>query len=230
VSVRAKAARKVNALLERKHSWTDADVLTFTSLVRSDHTSNHAVNLTSAQLKDAELAVDKAFTDLTQAILERYHEEQVWSDKIRNVSTWAGALGLLINFVVFVGAIAVVEPWKRRRLVERLEERMTGMMEKVDSGVGLLAQRIDGLGSYQAEASTSSAPFPLYASEVSEDPTRPYAPERLPRWTSTFDYLPPSLAFVAEASVERDLVAAGLFGLVNGAAMVAAISWLLRNR
>lgn len=229
VTVRAEAARDVNALLERKHSWTDADVSRFTTLVRSDHSSNHAVHLTSSQLKEAELAVDKAFSDLTQAILERYHEEQVWSDKIRNVSTWAGVVGLLVNFVVFIGAIAVVEPWKRRRLVERLEERMTGMMEKVEGAVELLAHRFDDLesGSGLPQTSATQTPDVLHASGSQDSP--PPVVLRRPLWTVALDWLPRDLESIAQPSPERDLAVVGLCGAAGGAALVACLSWLLRG-
>ena len=147
--------------MERKHTWTDEDVSRFTQLVRSDHLSNQAVATTSLTLKETELGVDRAFNELMQAILQRYHEEQVWSDKIRNVSTYANLLGLLINLVVFVGAIAFVEPWKRRRLVERLEERMAGMMDRVEASIGVLGEKVGSdIKSIREEAQTFSGISP----------------------------------------------------------------------
>ncbi|WVF67531.1 hypothetical protein IAT40_002287 [Kwoniella sp. CBS 6097] len=155
VASRSSAQRDVNTLLERKHSWTDSDVSRFTSLVRADHASTHAVSSTSIALKEAELAVDKAFSELMQTILQRYHEEQVWSDKIRSVSTWANLIGLALNAVIFLGAVVFVEPWKRRRLVERLEERVAGMMERVEGRLGGLEGNLKefALGGAQAVAS-----------------------------------------------------------------------------
>lgn len=147
----------MNSLLERKHAWSDEDVSRFTQLVRSDHTSTQAVSTTAITLKDTEIAVDKAFSELMQAILQRYHEEQVWSDKIRNVSTYANLVGLLVNLVVFVGAVAVVEPWKRRRLVERLEERMAGMMERVEGSIAGLGEAV-AVGGHRVESGSSSNP------------------------------------------------------------------------
>lgn len=135
----------VNSLLERKHSWSDSDVAKFTQLVRADHASRAAVTTTSEALKTAEINVDKSFTALMQAILERYHEEQVWSDKIRSVSTWAQIAALVANLVVFVGAIAFIEPWKRRRLVEGLEERVGGMMERVEGEIRVLSGSVGKL-------------------------------------------------------------------------------------
>ena len=135
VTARSISQRDLTSLLERKHTWTDADISNFTNLVRSDHNLNHAVTTAKDALKKAELEVDKAFTALLNSILHRYHEEQVWSDKIRSVSTYGSLIVLLINLIVFLGAIAIVEPWKRRRLVRGLEERVKGMVEDVEHTV-----------------------------------------------------------------------------------------------
>ncbi|KAI5449887.1 sensitivity to high expression protein she9 [Naganishia albida] len=135
VTSRSVSQRDLNSLLERKHNWTDADISRFTHLVRSDHALNNAVTTSKEALKRAESEVDKAFTALLKSILERYHEEQVWSDKIRSVSTYGSLIVLLINLIVFLGAIAIVEPWKRRRLVRGLEERVKGMVNDVEHTV-----------------------------------------------------------------------------------------------
>ena len=135
VSTRTESQREVNSLLERKHAWTDSDVIKFTSLVRADHTSNTSVQTTKTALVQAEAEVEKAFDALMKSILHRYHEEQVWSDKIRSVSTYGSLIVLVVNLVVFLGAIAVVEPWKRKRLVKGLEDRVKGMMETVEGKV-----------------------------------------------------------------------------------------------
>lgn len=164
--------QSVNALLERKHSWTDNDVANFTKLVRSDHASRSAVTTTNEALKNSELAVDKAFTGLMQSILERYHEEQVWSDKIRSVSTWAQVAALVANLVVFVGAIAFIEPWKRRRLVQGLEERVSGMMGRVEGEIATLSERVEGLDGKMALAATTMA-----SSAGITTPAPPQAPD-----------------------------------------------------
>jgi hypothetical protein len=86
---------------------------------------------------------------LMKSILHRYHEEQVWSDKIRSVSTYGSLIVLVVNLVVFLGAIAVVEPWKRRRLVKGLEDRVKGMMEtvegKVEGEMGAVKEMLQGV-------------------------------------------------------------------------------------
>ncbi|QRW20307.1 Sensitive to high expression protein [Rhizoctonia solani] len=92
VSTRANRQRQVNDLLQRKSTWTDGDVIAFTKLVREDHASAAAELEAKANLERAEAAVDAEFGRLMRAILDRYHEEQVWSDKIRSVSTCKGPI------------------------------------------------------------------------------------------------------------------------------------------
>lgn len=74
---------------------------------------------------EAEDMVEREFSQLMRLILARYHEEQVWSDKIRSASTYGSLVALGLNMVVFISAILVVEPWKRRRLVQTFEAKVS---------------------------------------------------------------------------------------------------------
>jgi sensitive to high expression protein 9 len=226
VTTRSTSQRDVNSLLERKHSWNDADVSAFTTLVRSDHNSTSAVSATSVQLKEAELSVDRAFTDLTRAILERYHEEQVWSDKIRNVSTYANLVGLAINLVVFIGAIAIVEPWKRRRLIERLEERIAGMMDNVDRGVGSLADRLDGLDTRLGQESRSTAAPPIM---THHPPSRPLDSPAMTYTSLLPKALAPTVDPYLAPSPERDIAVLGFAGAISGIGLITLLRLLLKG-
>ncbi|KAK4686943.1 hypothetical protein P7C73_g3170, partial [Tremellales sp. Uapishka_1] len=223
VTLRSTSQTSVNSLLERKHSWTDLDVMNFTNLVRSDHLSTSRVNSTSEELKAAEVAVDKAFSDLMQAILQRYHEEQVWSDKIRSVSTWASLVVLGVNLVVFMGAIAVVEPWKRKKLVLGLEERVAGMMERVEGEVRGLTARIDTLGD-----GGSTERVPVTPPVVSAPVSAIISPSS-PRWTTEITGLPPSFELLSQPSLERDLGAATLVGATSAIVLTGLIRWLVKG-
>lgn len=246
VTTRSTSQSDVNSLLERKHIWSDEDVSRFTQLVRSDHTSNQAVSTTSLTLRETELAVDKAFSDLMQAILQRYHEEQVWSDKIRNLSTYANLVGLLINLVVFVGAIAFVEPWKRRRLVERLEERIAGMMDQVEGSINGLGERVGAdLASIRTEAQTrtgiSPPPIEPSLSAVAPslegmgaigvgpaiDPTS-LAELRSPILAKSLDKVSHLLDHVAPPSHDRDVLFSACVGATAGIALSIIGAWVGR--
>ncbi|EJD39941.1 hypothetical protein AURDEDRAFT_116011, partial [Auricularia subglabra TFB-10046 SS5] len=105
-AARVASQREVNDLLQRKASWSEADVSRFTALVRADH------QLEQEEAR-AEDGIEHALSALTQSILARYHEEQL------------GAMAL--NVLVFVTAIVWVEPWKRKRLGETFERRVEAL-------------------------------------------------------------------------------------------------------
>ncbi|KAL4080636.1 Mdm33 family-domain-containing protein [Scleroderma citrinum] len=121
---RAAAQRDVNELLQRKSSWSDDDVGRFTALVRADHAREQEEAQAKTAVAASEDAVDREFSALMRAILARYHEEQVWSDKIRSASTYGSLAVLGVNLLVFVTAILFVEPWKRKRLAQTFERKV----------------------------------------------------------------------------------------------------------
>jgi len=124
VAQRSNSQREVNDLLQRKSNWTDSDVSRFTTLVRQDHLYEQEEVRTKTAVDETEAAVEREFSQLMRTILARYHEEQVWSDKIRSASTYGSLAALGLNMLVFVMAIVVVEPWKRRRLTQTFEKKI----------------------------------------------------------------------------------------------------------
>ncbi|CAJ0639126.1 10751_t:CDS:2 [Entrophospora sp. SA101] len=60
--------------------------------------------------------------ELTRMMMMRYHEEQVWSDKIRSASTYGTISLILLNFILFICVQTVFEPRKRQKLADKFEE------------------------------------------------------------------------------------------------------------
>jgi sensitive to high expression protein 9, mitochondrial len=143
---RSNSQREVNDLLQRKSSWTDIDVSRFTALVRLDHSHEQDEARAKESVDETEAAVEMEFSTLMRSILARYHEEQVWSDKIRSASTYGSLAALGLNLVVFIMAIVVVEPWKRKRLAETFERKVEQMSSEnkttVDNGLKDLRSRL----------------------------------------------------------------------------------------
>ncbi|KAI0947476.1 hypothetical protein AcW1_007696 [Taiwanofungus camphoratus] len=127
VRQRASSQREVNDLLQRKSHWNDEDVSRFTSLVRQDHVHEQEEARAKTAAMQSEDAVEREFSELMRVILNRYHEEQAWSDKIRSASTYGSLAALAVNTVVFVLAIIVVEPWKRRKLAQTFGRQVEQM-------------------------------------------------------------------------------------------------------
>ncbi|KAH9080519.1 Mdm33 family-domain-containing protein [Lactarius deliciosus] len=126
VQKRSDSQREVNSLLERKSMWTDTDVSRFTALVRQDH---------ALEQEESRAKIAREFSALMRAILARYHEEQIWSDKIRSVSTY-GQL-----------AVLGVNPWKRRRLAQTFERQVQELeaanLDVVSKGIETLRSRLE---------------------------------------------------------------------------------------
>ena len=99
-------------------------MLRFTSLVRQDHENEQAEVRAKQRTASADRRLETQFNELMRALLNRYHEEQLWSDKIRSASTYGSLGALTLNLLVFILAIVIVEPWKRKRLGETFEQRM----------------------------------------------------------------------------------------------------------
>ena len=110
----------------------------------------------------AEKAAEEAAAKLNASILARYHEEQIWSDKIRRMSTW-GTWGLMgVNVLLFLVFQIGVEPWRRRRLVKGFEEKVVEALEKENklAAVGIPVESA-------IEGSMDAAPFVV--SEISNE-------------------------------------------------------------
>ncbi|KLJ12276.1 hypothetical protein EMPG_12665 [Blastomyces silverae] len=108
-----RARREVNELLQRKHAWSPTDLERFTSLYRSDHANERAETNAQESLVAAEREAEEAAAVLSKSILSRYHEEQIWSDKIRRMSTW-GTWGLMgVNVLLFLIFQKVMEALER---------------------------------------------------------------------------------------------------------------------
>ncbi|OAQ68808.2 mitochondrial inner membrane protein [Pochonia chlamydosporia 170] len=128
---RATTQREVTTLLARKDTWSPADLERFTELYRTDHVLEGEVSSAQEALTEAEAEEQSLSQRLNAGILKRYHEEQIWSDRIRRASTW-GTWGLMgMNFLLFVVLQFFAEPWRRRRLVKGVVEEEKKVLEEV---------------------------------------------------------------------------------------------------
>lgn len=143
VQTRATSQRDLTDLLQRKSTWSSEDVSRFTSLVHQDHLNTLAESSSKAASQAADESLEREFGALTQVILERYHEEQVWSDKIRSASTYGSMIVLGVNVFVFLSAIVIVEPWKRKKLAETLGRRVEELAIETRGMVGNMKTHLD---------------------------------------------------------------------------------------
>lgn len=151
---RASTQREVTTLLARKDTWAPIDLERFTTLYRQDHELEAAVAEAAAALTEAEAEEARLSQALNSGILKRYHEEQIWSDRIRRQSTW-GTWGLMgVNILLFLVLQFVAEPWKRNRLMKGIAAEEKAALEAVRRE---LEEVKDALARREAEEATAAA-------------------------------------------------------------------------
>ncbi|KAF9972245.1 sensitivity to high expression protein she9 [Actinomortierella ambigua] len=163
IAMRSNTQKAINDLLQRKHLWSPNDVIRFTDLYRSEHANEQAEIRAKEAYRHAEEEVEEKSRKLTTVIMERYHGEQVWSDKIRAASTY-GTWGLVgVNVMAFLIVQAFVEPRRRRKQIERYEELVQDLTDRgilpSTHGDGAVA----GTGSTMAPSSTPAGPIDMGA-------------------------------------------------------------------
>jgi len=177
---RSNSQREVNELLQRKHTWNDADVGRFTVLVREDHSYEQAEARAKEDVKVADGNVERELKELLRSILSRYHEEQIWSDKIRSASTYGSMAALALNLLVFIMATLIVEPWKRRRLAHTFEKKVEDLSEETKELLGReihdLTVRLDAVIAAIPPVQAPSSPPPAIEVETISGPPEPVAP------------------------------------------------------
>lgn len=124
LTAQSASQKEVVQLLERKHSWSAADLERYMTLIRSEHLNERAVQTA----KDAEALADRELED-ARAKLEKYerrqyHEEQIWSDTIRRNSTWVTFALMGFNIFLLLFSLVLIEPWRRRRLVKEVRRAL----------------------------------------------------------------------------------------------------------
>jgi len=209
---RSSAQREANDLLQRKSNWTDSDVSRFTTLIRQDHLYVQEEARAKAAADAAEDAVDQEFSQLIRTILARYHEEQVWSDKIRSASTYGSLTALGLNMVIFILAIIIVEPWKRRRLAQTFEKKIEELSAEnttmVQGGMLNLASRF--------------AEQEKLLSKIIENTSKSARSQVL---NSTTEMPPHAAERIARVAMDRDVTASFVASMV----VAGAIGWVARS-
>lgn len=121
---RATSQKEVVGLLERKHSWSAADLERYMNLIRSEHQNDHAVQEAKDAVTTAEKSLEEGRARLEERERRQYHEEQIWSDTIRRNSTWI-TFGLMgVNILLLLANLAIFEPYRRRRIVREIKAAM----------------------------------------------------------------------------------------------------------
>lgn len=117
--------KEINDLLMRKQAWKPVDLEQFTQLYKDDHLVQQNVTKSKTEYEQSEHKLEELQLNLSKLMSQRYREEQLWSDRIRQASTWGTFVLMGINIVLFIVVQLFLEPWKRRRLVRAFEEKIS---------------------------------------------------------------------------------------------------------
>ena len=77
--------------------WSDEDLVSYTKLLRAEHAESRGEEEARADFDEAERRVARAWDEVVKRTLERYHDEQVWSDRVRNVSSYTQLVAVGLN-------------------------------------------------------------------------------------------------------------------------------------
>ncbi|TIB82150.1 EXS-domain-containing protein [Wallemia mellicola] len=159
--LRRQSQKQVNDLLSNKSSWGDTELNKFTQLVKSDHSIEKLEKEFMQKVEEYEKLVDRGFEKLLKSILERYHEEQIWSDKIRSMSSNYTLIALSVNVLVFLMAIVFIEPYKRNRMLRELEINLDKDQVKILSQIDSIREEISTLKTPATVVDQPDMPAPL---------------------------------------------------------------------
>jgi hypothetical protein len=113
-----------------------------------------------------EKQVEKEYMDLTRSIMTRYHEEQVWSDKIRSASTHGTIALMTLNIILFICVQTIFEPRKRQKLVDKFEELLIKKLDENDNKLATgtfrpLYQKFEQVDENINQLLSANHPFPF---------------------------------------------------------------------
>jgi hypothetical protein len=183
VSARASSQREINRLLQHQQSWNEEDVIRFAEQFRKEQLDEQVEKAAKIAYTKAEEQVEQCYNQLVDAIRARYHEEQLWSDKIRGASTYGTLALMFINVVLFIAVQTIFEPRKREKLTQRIErmldERVTAIPTTTDTSSDRLQEVIsrEQQHFHQLEASLQSL-----AQQVSDLSTETRKLSERPSW------------------------------------------------
>ncbi|TKY89083.1 hypothetical protein EX895_001614 [Sporisorium graminicola] len=225
VQSRSASQRETNDLLSRKSSWDERDLSQYTELLRKEHALSKQEVEAEKVLERSEAEVQACFDELMKAVMVRYHEEQIWSDRMRGMSTYGSLVVAGLNAFLFILAILLVEPYKRKKLAETFESRLVAAEQESRQ---LILASVDqfqhSLSSVLTPSSTPTAHTDAPTEHLT--PLVPQAEEhKAAAAIQPIDA--PSAAVVMEAHRKRDeerLVFASTLGVVVGAALSLIIS------
>ena len=114
-------------LLRTRDAWTAQDATEFASIVGKEVEIKQQLAQARQQLQEADTALQQTQYAYMDAVRQRYHEEQIWQDYWRIISTYGTWSLIVLNTVVFLAS----QFFHRRREAMRIKAIETLINEKI---------------------------------------------------------------------------------------------------
>jgi sensitive to high expression protein 9 len=130
-------------LLSSRDKWTSTQAIQFAKLLENEVQIRTNLEVAKSDLSNKEIQLSKYQMEYMNNLRKRYHEEQVWTDKWRILSTY-GTWGLIgLNSIVFL----VSQYMFRQREIQRMKDFEGLLKETLVSNSVALEAAISGSSS-----------------------------------------------------------------------------------
>jgi len=116
-------------LLQRRDRWTSEDAREFASLVEKEVHNRTTMENARSKLTEAENILNQTQLEYMNAMRKRYHEEQIWQDQWRILSTFGTWSLIVLNSLIFLSS----QFFHYRREASKMKHLETLIKENVAS-------------------------------------------------------------------------------------------------
>ena len=135
-------SRRHRDVMDRRHEWEGEEgVIDFARLTAEEGRARRLLVETRKALRIAEAECDRTRGEYVDALRRRYHEEQMWQERWRVLSTYGTWALIVINSAVFVVG--------QYLFYRREERRMTAIEAAIEGGVETVVQTVEQMNSVE---------------------------------------------------------------------------------
>ena len=149
---------EISTLAAAKHSWTDVQFKQYQDLLQQERALQQKLVQLQHRSRNAEDGVDLALRDLMEGLRKRFHEEQLWTDRIRQLSMWSTIGILFANSLIFLFTYAL-RSREKAIITANLAAIRDDMQRHQESLAGLLAsqERLGEMHGHLTEATSKAS-------------------------------------------------------------------------
>ena len=122
-------------LMMRRENWSESDITKFAEVTSNEVKVKRALDEARTSLQKSEEEQEVRQLEYMDAVRMRYHEEQIWQDKWRVISTYGTWILIGLNSIIFIGG-QVFHQMREQARIETLEdllnEKLAEFSHKVD--------------------------------------------------------------------------------------------------